>query len=493
MDDTTRRRFLRRSAAFTGLALATPAVAAWAAGPPADDAVIGAAGTQPAVDVADPTTAAFLAAVAAGRIDEVRAQLAARPTLANAHDAPGRSALVLALLGQHTDVADALLERGADVGLVEAVMLADWERATEWAERDPSRLDAWHPVGGTPLYAVARAGHASFYRLQDLGADPDANPAGRLGVTPAYGALQCPRASDALRTLVALLSNGAHANAPQRGGDSLLHAAARRGDPAIVRYLLRRGADADARDDHFASPVDLARAHGRVEAAALLAQPDAVPRDDMTTRYAEDASGAPVQWPDLSDVTQAQQSAVTGPSHFDLDAVRAAVADEPRRSFSRSTQGELAVEACGHMGNRAIMRYHLDHGVPQSLCTSLSLGDLARARSLLARHPHAIHERGPHDFAPLWYAVIGRGGVEAAELLLAAGVPVDQESTGTTTLHWAAQAGQLDLIAWLVERGADIDAVGYKFERDGQTPLQSARERGRDDAARLLVDLGARG
>jgi ankyrin repeat protein len=137
------------------------------------------------------------------------------------------------------------------------------------------------------------------------------------------------------------------------------------------------------------------------------------------------------------------------------------------------------------------MRYHLDHGLPQSVCTSISIGDLPRARALLAAHPSAIHERGPHDFALLWYAAIGGGSVEAAELLLDAGVEVDQESQGTTALHWAADRGQLDLARFLAERGADVDALGYKFDRNGQRPIQLARESGHDDMVKLLEDLGA--
>jgi palmitoyltransferase len=129
--------------------------------------------------------------------------------------------------------------------------------------------------------------------------------------------------------------------------------------------------------------------------------------------------------------------------------------------------------------------------VPQSVATSISVGDLARARALLTLHPGAIHERGPHDFALFWYAAIGGGSIEAAELLLEFGADLDQESLGTTALHWCALRGHLDLARFLVEMGAGIDAVGYKFDRDGQTPLQLAQARSQPEAARLLRDLGA--
>jgi len=71
-------------------------------------------------------------------------------------------------------------------------------------------------------------------------------------------------------------------------------------------------------------------------------------------------------------------------------------------------------------------------------------------------------------------------------------VPLDQESLGNNCLHWAAMRGQLDLIRFLAERDADLEAVGYKFDAAGQTPLALAGAREQDAGARLLRDLGAR-
>ncbi len=431
--------------------------------------------------------AAFLAAVREGRLADVRQQLAEHPTLANAADPEGRSALVLACREGQRPVVDALLAAGADVGLIEAVMIPQWDRAEELVDGHADRLNAWHPVGGTAVYAAIRAGNDGVYRLQDLGAHADGNPRGAAGVTPAYAALELEHFGDSMRCLTALLSNGAHANAPQRGGDSLLHAAARRGDARLVRYLLRRGADTRALDRRGRSPSALATSAAVSE---LLANHESVARDDMTTRYAHDANGARVVWPDLADVSPEDQSDVTGSSHFDFKRLRELVGDETRLSFSRSTQNELAVEACGHTGQKEIIRFHLDHGVPQSLCTSLSVGDLTRAKAILQQHPGAIHERGPHDFAPMWYPIIGRLGAEGTEALLDAGADPDQESMGTTALHWAAMSGEREIAELLIARGADVGAVGYKFDRDGQTPKQLAQARGQSAMVTFLEDHG---
>lgn len=485
MSASNRRQFLFGSAALAGGVLVAPGTGALRA-------LRGLVPRPPGAARDAELRERFLSAVVAGRAEEVRALLANDRSLADAADAQGRSAVVLACMGRHDEVLAALLEHQPTVGLIEACMIPDWDRAVALGRADPAALDAFHPVGGTSIYAAARAGLDDAYHLQDLGADPDRNPRGRFGVTPAYGAIECRRPQDALAALIALLSNGAHANAPQREGDSLLHAAARRGDPAIVRYLLRRGADVGARNARGRTPLELAENHEHAAVVELLAHPGRVPRDDSSARYASDASGGKVAWPDLSDVPQEEQSAVTGPSHGNLDKVKAAARGEARRSFSRSTQNELAVEACAHTGNREIMRFHIDRGVPQSVCTSISVGDLQRARALLAKYPAAVHERGPHDFPLMWYASIGGGDVQAAELLLDAGVDVNQASQGDTVLHWAVARHQLDLVACLAEKGADLDAVGYKFDREGQTPLQAARQAEDGDMVTLLSDLGAR-
>ncbi len=433
---------------------------------------------------------AFLAAVERGDDVAVRAMLVERPELKDAADDRGRSVVVLACIRGHRRVVDALLAHGPRLDLMDACVVPDWDRATELARAHPERLNEDHPVGGNVLYGAARSGARGIWRLQTLGAETDGNPRGRDGVTPAHGALECVDPVRAWILATDLLANGGDVNARQRGGERLLHVAARRGDPRLLRFLIRKGADVDARDDLGRTALDVAEQLEVGSSVAVLRSHETVVRDDSTQRYAFDANGAPVVWPDLSDLSLADHHAVTNPSHANLAAVRAVVDADPRRSFARSSQDELAIEASSHTGAREIARYHLDHGVPQSLATSLSIGDLTRAKTLLERNPSSVNERGPHDFAMTWYCSIAGGSIEAAELLLAYGADVDQQALGATALHWAASSGHLDLIRFLIDAGADADAVSHWFEPEGQTPAQVADARDQAAAARLLRSLG---
>lgn len=227
--------------------------------------------------------------------------------------------------------------------------------------------------------------------------------------------------------------------------------------------------------------------------ADLLRSHATIARDHRASQFAFNASREPFELLAIDDIPRQQQSQVTGLSHFNRKRVQELLADEPRLIHSISTDAELAIEACGHTGNRDIIRMHLDQGAPLSLPTAISVGDLDHARWLLEQDSRLIHERGPHDFAVMWYPAIGGGSVEAAELLLSHGAALEQESGVETALHLAAMRGHLELIRFLVEQGADIEAIGYRQDRAGRTPLQLALARNREDAARLLRELGALG
>lgn len=448
---------------------------------------------QPSTQPAPPDArGAFLDAVRRGDEASVRRALARDEALAGARDDRGLSAFALAQLHGHESIAALLRAAGLELDVVEAALAGDWERFEALADADPDALARAHPIGGTPLYAAALVGSLGLWRLRARGCRSDAAPIGGTGFTPARGAMDSPRASWARLALADLCSNGADINAVQRGGSSVLHGAVQRRDAALVRLAIRKGADAAARDEVGRTPEQLAAALGWREGQELLAAHASLPRDNRSSRLAVDASRRLITPPSLSDVPPALQSAFTASCHRDLDGARELLARDARLVFSRSTDDELPIEACAHTGARPIIRLLLDHGAPLSLPTAAALGDLEMIRYWLTRDPSLIHERGAHDFPVMWYAALGGGSLDVAELLRARGASVDQESRGTTALHWCARRGDRALAAWLIDQGADVEAVGCSWRRDGQTPLRVATEAGDAALIRLLKDAGAR-
>ncbi len=438
-----------------------------------------------------PDSSGFLEAVRNGDLGEVRVRLAHDPALATARDEIGRSAFVIAHLHGRGEVATLLQGTGLELDLVESVFAADWKRVDALARAKPELCREVHPTGGTPLHAAALAGSNSLWRLRSVGCLPDFAPKGGDGFTPARAAMNCRTVTGARIAATELLGNGSSCNAPQQGGDSVLHGAVRRRSQALVRLAIRKHADVAHRDDQGRTALELAHELDWDDGARLLVDHDAIPRDCRESRFELDANRQPIQRPDLSDVPRKLQSAVTAASHNDLPKVRELVESDPRLVFSISTDDELAIEASAHIGQRPLMRFHLDHGAPLSLPTAVSLGDTATVEFLLGRNPDLVHERGAHDFPLMYFVAFGGDEPEIAALLHSHGADVDQESQGTTALHWCVVRGRRELARWLIENGADLEAIGFNFDRKGLTPLELAHARGRDEMAKLLIDAGA--
>lgn len=77
-----------------------------------------------------------------------------------------------------------------------------------------------------------------------------------------------------------------------------------------------------------------------------------------------------------------------------------------------------------------------------------------------------------------------------------------QDSNGYTALHFAIQCGNVELIKWMIEKGADVN-IQSKQIADGVTPLliasrlccdmTASKDKARDlePAAKLLLESGA--
>jgi ankyrin repeat protein len=454
---------------------------------------VGAAAVTGTTIAADPSAfvvESFLRAVRAGDMAAVIAMLDEDASLARQKDSEGRSAYVLARLGGHRDIAGVLLERGIELDIVEAVLAGDWDRVDALAADNPAIMNEAHPIGGNTLYAAAIGGGERFFYIRALGADPDGRPAGGSGLTPARAAMDCADARDAWLGAIELLGNGADVNAPQAGGDSVLHGAVRARDARLVRLAIRKGADLAARDVAGRTPADLAVELMWEEGQEILSKHDEIPRDHRASRFAFTADREPFELLSFEDIPRDLQHETTTLSHFDAERVREMLADEPRLVFSISADDELAIEACGHTGQKDIIRMHLDRGAPLSLPTAISLGDLAHARWLLDRDPALVWERGPHDIPLMWYTAIAGDSVDALELLVQHGADIAQESGGETVLHQAASRNRPVLTARLLELGANSQAVSYRQSAEGLTPVENAVKRESADALAAFRDFG---
>ncbi len=216
----------------------------------------------------------------------------------------------------------------------------------------------------------------------------------------------------------------------------ILHAA-RSGDAERVKSLLLRNPRLrHVRDFMGNTALILAATSGHQELAALLRE-----------------AGAPVDH---------LEAAAIG----DTDHVRSILDQRPDLLDSFSIEGFTALGLAAHFGQLETMGLLLDRG-----------SDV----NVVSRHPIGA--------TPLIAALFGRK-VEAARILIERGADVTTRRggkawprAGWTPLHYAAAYGFLDIVSLLLEKGASVEAL----DDSGASPLDAAREAGREEAARLLA------
>jgi uncharacterized protein len=121
-----------------------------------------------------------------------------------------------------------------------------------------------------------------------------------------------------------------------------------------------------------------------------------------------------------------------------------------------------------------------------------AIGDVERLRSLLAADPALAGAWSEDGFTALHFAAFF-GHPDAAKLLVERGADLEARSTNTqfaldaAPLHSASAAGQLEVCEVLLDAGADVNAV----QHGGYTALLDAAANGNSELVALLIERGA--
>ena len=111
----------------------------------------------------------------------------------------------------------------------------------------------------------------------------------------------------------------------------------------------------------------------------------------------------------------------------------------------------------------------------------------AEIAGLLIRAGANVRTENRYGVQPLMLAA-GNGSAAIARLLLDAGADAGASLNGETALMVASRSGNVDLVALLADRGANVNAVE---SWRGQTALMWAASEGHVDVVRLLIKHGA--
>jgi hypothetical protein len=148
-----------------------------------------------------------------------------------------------------------------------------------------------------------------------------------------------------------------------------------------------------------------------------------------------------------------------------------------------------------------------DEPLARAAVAAIHKGDVAALERLLAENPELATARLGDPVSGICGGGMSRsllhlatdwpghfpGGAETVKALVAAGADVNARFAGPhteTPLHWAASSDDVAVLDALLDAGADIEAPGAVI--GGGTPLSDATAFGQWNAARRLIERGAK-
>jgi ankyrin repeat protein len=460
----------------------TPVHLAVGRSPPNEAAVRTLLERAPSLRAGEPV---LVVAVSYGTVAIVRLLLE-RGHDANGVDSRGVHVIHHALWRESQEVVHALLDAGANANAI-----------------DPRGFGALH-------IAVSLRSEALVGLLLDAGADP--NLLGRSGLTPLEQLLshrpsqQVSEEPDTVASCAALLlARGArpNGNSPQ---PSPLHLAARLGREDVVRLLLARNPDVDARDDHGETPLhDAVRASSLKVAEALLgaqADPNARNQKDLSPLFLAVnfnrwelaalliAAGAQLISPRPNIESVVVVAALAGRDDL-LKAwlVRFDISGAEEESVRESALAAAAVADLDRLKEYAA------HGIPLDARSGAGWRPIALAASrghadvvrFLLEEAGAVVSSPAGAPLPLACAAAS-GNAQLVDALMAVESELSSQGTnGGTSLHFAAAANQHGILAQLIDRGCSVHTRDF----EGRSPLHVAAWSDAGEACRVLLERGA--
>ena len=391
----------------------------------------------------------------------------------NASQADGATALHWAAHRDDQETGELLIGAGADVNAVNdygvtPLSLASTNGSPWMVERllragaDPNTAQ---PSGETPLMTAARTGSVEAVRALLIHGAKVSTRERLRGQTALMWAVS-ENHSDVAQVLI---EHGADVRDRSTGGFTPLLFAARQGHLDCARLLLTAGADLNDSAPDGMSPLVMASASGHQQLALFLldqgADPNAADEYGTTTLHYALQKG-------MSTLTRVELS------YFNSHLYRPNMVELVKALLAHGASPNVRLVKTQRFGNLGIL-VRLEGATPFLLAATVGDDDLMRmlvagaADPMLATDENATPLMVAAGLGRTWDRTVEeeKGTLEAVKLALELGADVNAATVnGQTALQAAARIGANDIVQFLVDEGAELDAP----DRWGQTPLSIA-------------------
>ncbi|CAF3746613.1 unnamed protein product [Rotaria sp. Silwood1] len=325
--------------------------------------------------------------------------------------------------------------------------------------------------GRTPLFCAAKEGRTDIVKyLLDRGAN--ACVQNHYGVS----ALWISSRKGMLQVVELLLNAGAETHVAPFGnqadklnitGWTPLYAAMKSRKFDVVKLLLEHGADPNATTKFGSTPFLLASEIGDLDVIEACVEAGA------------DLNFVP-SGPDADNLDITGQTALFMATLKDRIDVAKFLIGKGAQVNVQNRYGISPLLLCAESGNRELVQTLIEAGAYANITPQ---GDLVEKNFLAGQTP--------------LFGAAKKGHVEICEYLIQNGADVNAVTrTGATPLYTATEEGHLDVVMLLLRYGADVNQspkgqVAHDLQIENQTPLLIACMKNHEEIIRYLIESGA--
>lgn len=172
-----------------------------------------------------------------------------------------------------------------------------------------------------------------------------------------------------------------------------------------------------------------------------------------------------------------------------IDQVSHALDQDAALVNAKADNGLSTVLVAAYYNEPNIAQLLVQRGAAVTIFEAATVGALDRVKAWLTKQPNLLNAYAPDGFQPIGLAAFF-GHTDIVEYLIEQGAEIDapsQNNMRVRPLHSAVANKRVDIVKLLIDHGADVNST----QADDFTPLHEAAQNGLLDVAQWLIERGA--